>query len=545
MQETEQNIARKSLGTNQVTHLREVLAQRGRRTPPSPGRQYAAAAVLLITASLLRWALSPLMGTHHPYLLFIPAALAAGWYGRFGPAMVVLSGGYIVGDLFFQGPPYQFGPYTPDSMVAILTYALITLIGTGIFESYHRTQERLQLSEEYGAALEKEMGERQQAEQALQESEQEYRRLFESNPLPTWVFDIESLKFLAVNEAAVRHYGYSREEFLKMSTLEIRPAEDAAALREYVKKIAVSEHLEQSGVWRHHKKDGTMIEAEITNHKLKFADRQAMLIVANDVTERRQAERELHQAQERLRKYAEDLEIRVAERTASLEASVKSLEGVLYHVAHDLRAPLRAMNGFTHLLVKNCCQEKDCQMRDFAQRIKEASELMDEKIEDLLDFGRLGHQPVTMEPVDLGALVGGVLRRMDPEIQAKKAEVKVDAPMPSVMGDPDILEQVVQNLVSNALTFVGPGDAPKIHIWAEQTEDLVCLYVEDRGIGIAPQYHEKVFGLFQKVHEPGLYPGTGMGLAIAKKGMERMGGRIGLSSEPGHGSRFWTELKAA
>jgi signal transduction histidine kinase len=269
------------------------------------------------------------------------------------------------------------------------------------------------------------------------------------------------------------------------------------------------------------------------------------LILANDITERLQAERALHAAQERLQKYAEDLELRVAERTARLETSVKSLEGVLYHVAHDLRAPLRAMNGFTHLLVKNCCHDEDSQVRDFARRIKEASELMDEKIHDLLEFGKLGHQPVTMEPVDLAALVGTVLGRLEKEIQAKKAEVKVDAPMPKVMGDPDILEQVIENLVQNALTFVAPGKAPQIRIWTEHSTEHVSLYVEDHGIGIERQYQDKVFGLFQKVHEPGLYPGTGMGLAIARKAVERMGGRIGLSSDPGQGSRFWTELKAA
>jgi signal transduction histidine kinase len=403
---------------NKASRLKAELDAK-RVTPPALQR-YSVAALFLLAAFLIRWALSPLVGDHHYFLLFIPAALAAGWYGRgYTPALMVLIAGYILGDFFFQEPHFAFGPYTPDMLVAILTYALITVIGTGIFESFRRTQERLELSEKYRATLEKEIRERLLAEQ------------------------------------------------------------------------------------------------------------------------------ELHSVQERLQKYADDLELRVAERTASLEASVKSLEGVLYHVAHDLRAPLRAMNGFTHLLVKTCHPEQNTQARDFAGRILGASETMDQKISALLEFGKLGHQPLEMEPVDLEVLVAGVLKKMQKKILCAKAEIKVDASMPEVMGDPDVLEQALQHLISNALTFVAPGQTPKIHIWANQSGDHVSLFVEDHGIGIEPEYHDKIFGLFQKVHEPGRYPGTGMGLAIAKKAVERMGGHIGLTSAPGTATRFWTELKAA
>ncbi len=259
--------------------------------------------------------------------------------------------------------------------------------------------------------------------------------------------------------------------------------------------------------------------------------------------ETRQRAAELQGAQAQLRAHAKELERRVAERTERLRGSLKSLEGVLYHVAHDLRAPLRAMHSFTELLLQNYAPQLDAVGEDYARRIAQASDKMDTLIRDLLDYGRLAHQNIECTAVDLTALLDQLLAELNPEARNKHAQILLDRPLPVVWGDEKILEQVLANLLVNALKFVAPGNVPHIHLWAETNGQTVRLNVQDEGIGIAPEHQERIFGIFERLHDNEIYPGTGIGLAIAKKGMERLGGRIGVDSQPGRGSCFWLELK--
>jgi PAS domain S-box-containing protein len=241
---------------------------------------------------------------------------------------------------------------------------------------------------------------------------------------------------------------------------------------------------------------------------------------------------------------ANDLETRVAERTARLEESMKSLEGLLYHVAHDLRAPLRAMHSFTQLLLEDYAPTLDARGEDYAQRIAEASGRMDALIRDLLRYGRLVHQPLSWACVDLNKLVQGVVAGLAREVARRQAEIHIDPLLPGVWGDRRILELVLANLLGNALKFVQPGIAPRIRIWAETGRETVRLYIRDNGIGIEPQHQERIFKVFERLHNGDAYPGTGIGLAIVKKGMERLRGRVGIESQPNAGSRFWLELKS-
>lgn len=241
---------------------------------------------------------------------------------------------------------------------------------------------------------------------------------------------------------------------------------------------------------------------------------------------------------------AEELERRVAERTARLEESLSSLKGVLYHVAHDLRAPLRAMHSFTQLLVENYAHNLDATGEQYTQIISGASKKMDVLIGDLLNVGQLGHRPVSWMTVDLTALVGSVVAALDGKRDGQPAEIQVAQPLPKVWGDPQIIEQVLVNLLSNSLKFVAPNTAPRIRLWAETCGQTVRLNLQDNGIGISPEYQERIFGVFERLHTDA-YPGTGIGLAIVKKGMERLQGRVGVESKPGVGSRFWLELQRA
>jgi len=278
----------------------------------------------------------------------------------------------------------------------------------------------------------------------------------------------------------------------------------------------------------------------------------------------------LRESEERLRRYATELEHRVAERTANLAQSIQSLEGVLYHVAHDLRAPLRGMASFTSILLEEYGPRLDQRGRDYAERISNAAQRMDRLVQDLLAYGRLTHTAVPLSNVSLEVEVRAVLSRFSEEIERCGATVEVRSPLPPVKANVAVLNQILSNLLSNALKFVGSNTQPRLRIRAEETTSrlesilaqsngvpsldvrlsaldgkFVRIWIEDNGIGIPPEYHERIFRMFERLHGVGEYPGTGIGLAIVHKGVERMGGRVGVESSLGTGSRFWVELPAA
>lgn len=265
-----------------------------------------------------------------------------------------------------------------------------------------------------------------------------------------------------------------------------------------------------------------------------------------DVTDRKRVEEDLQRSKELLGNHALELEKRVAERTASMQASIQSLENVLYHVAHDLRAPLRAMQGFTTILAEEYGSRLDETAQDYTRRIVSGASRMDKLIQDLLEYGRLAHAPLNFSRVDLEPRLDAALISLDEMIKDKRAQVRVRWPLSAVWADPKVLEQLLFNLLENALQFVAPGVAPVVRIWAEQNgPETVRLWLEDNGIGIEPEHQERVFRVFERLHSGNDYSGTGIGLAIVQKGAERMSGRAGVQSMPGEGSRFWLELPAA
>jgi K+-sensing histidine kinase KdpD len=261
-----------------------------------------------------------------------------------------------------------------------------------------------------------------------------------------------------------------------------------------------------------------------------------------EILDRQRAEQALQEAQVQLRQYADLLEDRVQERTAHLQETIQSLQGVCYHLAHDLRAPLRAMEGYSHILCQEYASRFDAAGGRYVQSISEAAQRMDLLIHGLIEFGRLGHQDFTLKTLDLEPVVERVLELFKTEIAAKRAIVKRGDWWPEVCGNESLVEIVILNLVSNALKFVPPGVSPQVELWAEQRENKIRIWVADKGIGLPPELKHQVFWIFQRLHPSAGYPGTGMGLAIANKAVERMSGRLGVETAPGQGSRFWSEL---
>lgn len=250
--------------------------------------------------------------------------------------------------------------------------------------------------------------------------------------------------------------------------------------------------------------------------------------------------RALQEQAESLQKLNRDLTVR-AEQLSEVN---KELEGFCYTIAHDLRAPLRAMEGLTATLVEDFGEALDKDGHEQATRIRQSAARMDQMIQELLAYSRLTFVAMDVAPLKMEDVLKDSLSQIDFELRERKARLQVKRSRHRVMGHHPMLVQVVCNLLCNAVKFCGEGVTPDVSVWEEKRGDYVRVWVEDNGIGIAPEHRDRIFRIFERLHDRDHYTGTGIGLAIVQKAIARMGGRVGVESEPGQGSRFWFELPA-
>lgn len=264
--------------------------------------------------------------------------------------------------------------------------------------------------------------------------------------------------------------------------------------------------------------------------------------VLQDITERKSTEIALKETRAQLTQANGDLEKQVEERTASLVDANAELEAFCYSLSHDMRSPLRAIISFTELAMDNSSQKLTEVSRRFLHQVIMAARKLDRLIQDVLAFSRVSRMKVELEPVDAHELLQEIISERV-EFQAPAAEVRVEGDLPQVLGHAASLTQCFTNLLSNAVKFVPPGTKPRVRIYGETINDKARIWVEDNGIGIEDSTRAQIFTLFERGREAKGYEGVGAGLAIVSKAVERMGGRVGVESEPGRGCRFWLELK--
>jgi signal transduction histidine kinase len=257
------------------------------------------------------------------------------------------------------------------------------------------------------------------------------------------------------------------------------------------------------------------------------------------------AEIERRADEEEIRRLNAGLEARVKERTGQLTEALEEQEQFAYSVSHDLRAPLRAMSGFSQALYEDYSGSLDEMGREYARRIMDGSERMDSLIKDLLAYSRLSRAEIPLDKVEPAKLVAEVLQQLEMECVERRAVVEVKEPLLPVRGNGLALTQVFLNLVSNAFKFVAKGVAPHLLVRTEAREGRVRLWFEDNGIGILPEHQERIFRIFERLNRQELYPGTGIGLAMVRKAVSRMDGTCGVESDGHTGSRFWIELEKA
>jgi PAS domain S-box-containing protein len=361
--------------------------------------------------------------------------------------------------------------------------------------------------------------ESRRSQEALRYAQERLRGIYESSR-DAIVYSTLEGNLLDFNSSYCDLTGYSRDELMQISWQEITPPEYSRSEAEIVgHTIATGE----SAVYEKEyiRKDGSRVPVEMTAFLVRDADNhpQGLAAFAKDITERRQAQEALQQT------------------IAGLQRSNTELEEFAYVASHDLQEPLRAVGGCVQVLQRRYKDKLDDRADELITHAVEGASRMQNLINDLLAYSRVGTRGKPFSPVDCNQLVADTLRSLQISIRESSAQVEVKD-LPTVMADRGQLEQVFQNLIANAIKFRGEA-VPKVLIDARKTDGDWLFAVRDNGIGIEPQYFERIFVMFQRLHTRTEYSGTGIGLAICKKVVERHGGQIWIESEKDQGTTFY------
>jgi PAS domain S-box-containing protein len=376
-------------------------------------------------------------------------------------------------------------------------------------------------------AISRDITERKRMEVALVESEKKFREIFNraNDMITLGELRKDGLpgKYIEVNEVGLKRLGYTKEEFLEMNPLDIIADERKKDVAKYAAEIWTKGHATFEMV--HITKTGTKIPVEINTHIFKKNDKNVILAISRDITERKKSEEKLKELLEKL------------------STSNEELEQFAYITSHDLQEPLRTIASFTQLLQRRYKGKFDSDADEFMEYIVDASVRMKEMIHDLLEYSRVSTSEEELEPLNLNKVLLDVLNDLKFTIKENNAEIIHDK-LPTVIGDYDQISRVFLNFINNAIKFKKDEKPPKIKISAVKDEkrNEYIISVKDNGIGMEPQYAERIFVIFQRLHSIAEYKGSGIGLAITKRIIEKHGGGVWVESKLGFGSTFYFTL---
>jgi PAS domain S-box-containing protein len=372
--------------------------------------------------------------------------------------------------------------------------------------------------------------ERKRAEEQLRENEERFRALGDNIAQMAWMTDPEGNIFWYNR----RWYDYTGTTFEEMKGWGWSKVHHADHLERVTQKWIV--HLKQGANWEDtfplRGKDGNF--RWFLSRAFPIKDSNGKILrwfgTNTDITEQKLSE--------------EQLERMVGERTAKLEDTIGELEAFSYSISHDMRSPLRAMQGYAKVLIEDYGKTMDDKARHYLERIQKGSQRLDLLIQDVLAYSKVAKGDIALHSVDIERLIDEILPS-HPELQAPRAHISIERPLPAVIGHEAYLTQCVTNLLGNAARFAKAGEVPQIRVRAERFDGKIKLWFEDNGIGIDPSHFSRIFQIFGQVHGEKKYGGTGIGLAIVRKAVLRMNGEVGVESELGQGSRFWILLDKA
>lgn len=359
------------------------------------------------------------------------------------------------------------------------------------------------------------------AQKELRKSEKKYRYLFDNNPMPMWIIDLASFKFLDVNKMAVLQYGYSREEFLSMSALDIRSDEDKI---HFIKSSDVSK-INQSnynrGIWNHLKKDRTIVPSEIIAHNIDYEGTPARLILSNDVSERRKAEADLEK------------------RNRELIKTNSELDRFVYSVSHDLRSPLTSILGLVSFIET---ESRETDTLKHAEMIRISINRLDDFIKNILSYSRNSRTGLQPEEISLNEMILDIVDSLQSMKEAEGIRFEIDIKQQKPFySDRMRIATILKNLISNAIKYHKKQQADRyVKISGHSDHENLYFSIADNGTGIEKAYHQKIFEMFFRLSGS---DGSGIGLYIAKDAAEILQGSIEVQSEKGIGTRFNINLK--
>jgi PAS domain S-box-containing protein len=373
----------------------------------------------------------------------------------------------------------------------------------------------------------------QEIEQELRESEERYRVLFQKGAEGILVADLSSRKFLYANTAISKMLGYSVEELTSLGVGDIHPPEYLAYVISEFDALVTGERLRVTGI-PVLTKDRTVRFMDIGGSSMLIGGKMGFAGFFIDITERKKAE-------EDLQKLNEELEMRVTQRTVQLESINRELESFSYMVSHDLRAPLRGIEGLSRIVREDYSGQLPEEGKKYLKMVEENVNQMKQLIDDLINFSHMNRKRLHPVRMNISDLVRETISSIGNEVTTRRVEFQC-GDLPPATGDPAMIRLVFQNLLSNALKFSRTSPVSLIEIGSFRKDGRTVYFVRDNGVGFDMRYRDKLFGVFQRLHTGNEYEGTGLGLAIVQRIIHRHEGSIWAESEAGKGATFFFTL---